>query len=84
MLLSLRPRKVALILPDATEAQIAEARRAVDSLGPHWGLSWDDVILITDPYAMVPGWSVVDVSRRLTEGLQSADAAEPSSAPSGN
>ncbi len=70
MLLSLRPQKLVLILPDATEPQLAEARAAVDSLSADWGRGWEDVIVITDPYAMVPGWSVIEVSRRLTEGLQ--------------
>lgn len=74
-LISLRPARVALILPNATEAQLAEARRTLESLAPAWGLSWDDVILITDGYAMVPGWSVIDISRRLRDALDKDSAA---------
>lgn len=68
-LLSLRPARIALIFPDATEAQLAEAQRTLESLAPAWGLAWDDVILITDGYAMVPGWSVIDISRRLRDAF---------------
>ena len=75
MLLSLRPEHVVLILPDATEAQISQARTTIERLEPSWGLAWEDVLLVTDPYAMVPGWSTIDLHRRMTEHLLGAPAA---------
>src|SRR5688572_12395907 len=69
---SVRPARVAIILPDATDAQIAEARRTLESLKPAWGLEWEDVLLFTDAYAMVPGWSVIGLCRKLSEGLSTA------------
>lgn len=67
LLASLRPRRVVLIVPSATEAQLAEARRAVESLAKQWGLTWEDVTVISDPYAMVPGWSVIEVLKRMAQ-----------------
>ena len=76
MLLSLRPEYVVLILPDATEAQVTQARKTIARLLPFWGLAWEDVLLLTDPYAMVPGWVAIDLHRRLTEHLLGAPAAK--------
>ena len=68
-LTALRPLKLVLILPDATDAQLAKARRNLAALEGAWGLTWDDVILFTDPYDIVPGWSVVRICQRLAEEL---------------
>ncbi len=77
MLLSLRPTHLILILPDAAPAQVEEARRALENLEPAWGLAWEDVLLVTDPYAMAPGWSVVDLHRRMVEHLLASPVTRP-------
>ena len=72
---ALRPARVVFILPNATEAQLAEARRAVASLRAQWGVEWESVSVLSDPYAMVPGWSVIDVARELVKGRAAASQA---------
>ena len=78
-LMTLRPERIVIILPNATEAQLAEARHTVDSLRAQWGLGWESVTVLADPYAMVPGWSVIEIARALGRG--SAAASRPADAP---
>jgi ABC-type hemin transport system substrate-binding protein len=66
-LMGLRPKSIVLIMPNATEAQLAEARAAVASLQPQWGVGWESVTVLTDAYAMVPGWSVIEIARAFVE-----------------
>lgn len=65
-LLQLRPERVVVILPAATPAQIDQARATFSRFQPAWEISGSALTLITDPYAMVPGWSVINVLRQFT------------------
>lgn len=66
-LLSLVPQSVVIILPTATDAQILSAEanwRQLNSAVP-----WEDVTVITDDYAMIPGWRVTEVAIHLRNSL---------------
>lgn len=73
-LLQLRPQRVVVILPSGTPAQIVQAEASFARLQQGWGLPDDALTLITDPYAMVPGWSVIEVLKHFRASV--AEAAE--------
>lgn len=73
-LLSLRPRRVVLVLPNATAAQRAEAETFVRGLEPDWSAKWEDVLILTDPYAIVPAWSILTVVEQIAAHLHAPGA----------
>ena len=63
-----------LILPGAADATLAEAEanwRAADLAVP-----WEAVEVVTDDYAMVPGWRVTELAGRLRDAAGRADVKE--------
>ena len=70
---SLSPDAVLLILPAATDAQLESARSRFDTFAPGWGLTGDDLYIVTDPYAMVPGWSVIDLAGQMRQIARPAE-----------
>ena len=67
---SLSPEAVVLILPGATDAQLAQARTRFAQVAGEWDVAWDEVIVLRDPYAMVPGWSVTKVAAAMRGAIQ--------------
>lgn len=70
-LLSLSPEVVVLILPDATPQQLAAAETRWKEVAETLGVPWADVTVVTDEYAMIPGWRVIDLARRFRETIRS-------------
>lgn len=64
---TLDPETVVLILPGAGDAQRAAARDAWEAAGLRF--PWDRVRIITDPYAMIPGWRVADLAQQISNAL---------------
>ncbi len=71
-LVSLAPAAVVLLLPGATDATIAEARANWRQLAGTALPPWEAVTVVTDDYAMVPGWRVVELAERLRAALGEA------------
>lgn len=71
-LLSLTPEAVVLILPDATPEQLAAAESRWKEVAETFDLPWEEVTVVTDEYAMIPGWRVIDLARRLRVAIESA------------
>ena len=64
---TLEPDVVVLILAGATDAQRTAARRAWDNAGVE--IPWKNVHVITDAYAMIPGWRVTELAAKLRDAL---------------
>ena len=74
-LLPLRPRKVVMILPAASEATRAQARQFAANPPSQWPATPADVTLITDAYALVPGWGVLDLADAMSDALHPSQPA---------
>lgn len=68
-LLSLEPEAVVLILPDATPAQLAAAEANWNAVADAMNVPWADVTVVTDSYAMIPGWRVVELANLLRDAV---------------
>ena len=68
-LLTLRPAKVVMLLPAASAATLAAADRLARALPPQWPATAGDVTRVTDAYALVPGWGVLDLADKLAAAL---------------
>ena len=66
---SLRPTTVVMILPAASPTTLSDAERFKATLPPTWPAGRGDVTTIDDPYALVPGWGVLDLADRLADAL---------------
>ena len=69
-LVSLSPDAVVLILPGATDATVAEAEANWRQLPADRLPPWEEVTVVTDDYAMVPGWRVIELADHLRDALR--------------
>ena len=69
-LLALRPRKVVMILSNA-DGRLAkqDVNALAAGLPAAWGTDADDLLVTGDPYALVPGWSVLDLADLMAAAL---------------
>ena len=68
-LLSLRPAKVFMILSDSNEGTFDQAERFARDLPPQWPARRGDVSWTGDPYALVPGWGVLDLADEIAGAI---------------
>lgn len=73
-LLQLRPQRVIVFLPDATDAQVQRAEAAFQRLAEVWELPDSALSILSDPYAMVPGWSVTEVLEHFRAAVVEVEA----------
>ncbi|MEL7239785.1 MAG: ABC transporter substrate-binding protein, partial [Planctomycetota bacterium] len=72
VLRSLRPEAVVLVMPAATEADLATARQRFDQVADDWPVSWEQVAVLDAPYAMTPGASVIEVGQAIANTIRAA------------